>query len=297
MEKNNKLSLSESIPSDIQQHEDAVLKISMQFFAEELLPYLGIQGKVVSFAPTELIHLELQKLFQDFNFIMEDGTWKHFEFQSTNEGLDGLKRFRTYEAVTSYQYKVQVETYVLFSGNIKNPMTKFTEGINTYRIHPIIMKHKNADELLAGLEAKLKNREPVTKEELVPLVLCPLMSGKTSQKERINKAYHITHRATKVSKEYISKIEAMIYAMADKFLDAIDLEKMKEEIAMTRLGQMIWEDGLKAGEERGERRGKAEGKLFAYIEMIRDGFISIKDASLRLGITEEELHNILKDSN
>lgn len=40
---------------------------------------------IVSFAPTELVHLELQKLFQDFNFIMEDGTWKHFEFQSKNE--------------------------------------------------------------------------------------------------------------------------------------------------------------------------------------------------------------------
>lgn len=34
----------------------------------------------------------------------------------------------------------------------------------------------------------------------------------------------------------------MLYAMADKFLDAVDLEKLKEEIAMTRLGQMIWED-------------------------------------------------------
>ena len=35
----------------------------------------------------------------------------------------------------------------------------------------------------------------------------------------------------------------MLYAMADKFLDAMDLEKLKEEISMTRLGQMIWEDG------------------------------------------------------
>ena len=38
--------------SGIQQHEDAVLKTSMQFFADELLPYFNIKGKVVSFAPT-----------------------------------------------------------------------------------------------------------------------------------------------------------------------------------------------------------------------------------------------------
>ena len=85
----------------------------------------------------------------------------------------------------------------------------------------------------------------------------------------------------------------MIYAMADKFLDAIDLEKMKEEIAMTRLGQMIWEDGVKKGEERGEAKGKAT----AYIEMIHDGFISIIDAAVRLGITEEDLEKLLNNSN
>lgn len=293
MEKQNKTLSSGHHVSGIQQHEDAVLKTSMQFFADELFPYFGIKGKVVSFAPTELVHLELQKLFQDFNFVMEDGTWKHFEFQSTNEGLDGLKRFRTYEALTSYQHKVKVETYVLFSGNIKNPMTEFTEGFNTYRIQPIIMQHKNADELLARLEQKLKNGEKLTKKDLVPLALCPLMSGKTTQKERISKAYGITRNARDVDKEDVQKIEAMIYAMADKFLDAIDLEKMKEEIAMTRLGQMIWEDGLKEGEERGKTCGKTEGKTAAYIEMIHDGFISIKDAAIRLDITEEELKKLL----
>lgn len=174
---------------------------------------------------------------------MEDGTWKHFEFQSTNEGLKGLKRFRVYEALTSYQYDVAVETYVLFSGNIKNPMIEFTEGRNTYRITPIIMQDKNADELLETLEQKQKNNELITKEDLVPLVLCPLMSGKTSQKERINRAYHITKNTPDINKEDKDKLEAMLYAMADKFLDAVDLEKLKEEISMTILGQMIWEDG------------------------------------------------------
>lgn len=34
--------------------------------------------------PTEEIHLELRKGFEDFNYLMEDDTIKHFEFQSTN---------------------------------------------------------------------------------------------------------------------------------------------------------------------------------------------------------------------
>ena len=288
MEENIKKEMSGESISGIQQHEDAVLKISMQFFADELLPYFKIEGKVLSFAPTELIHLELKKMFQDFNFIMEDGTWKHFEFQSRNEGLDGLKRFRVYEAVASYQNKAEITTYVLFSGNIQNPMTEFSEGINTYRIKPIIMKHWNADDLLQNLEEKQQTGIPITKEDLVPIVLCPLMSGESSQKERINKAYRITRNITEVKEEDINRIEAMLYAMADKFLDSVDLDKLKEEIAMTRLGQMIWEDG--------ERKGREEGKASAYLEMIKAGYITETEAAKRLNISDKELKKLLEES-
>ena len=239
--KNNK----EQEISSYTQQEDASLKISMQFFADELLPYLGIKGKVVAFAPTELVHLELQKLFQDFNLIMEDGTWKHFEFQSTNEGLIGLKRMRVYEAMTSYQYKVEVTTYVLFSGNIKNPMTEFTEGENTYKIHPIIMRNRNADVLISELQCKVEAGKAVTREELVPLVLCLLMEGSMSQKDRVKAAYKITRKVNTVAKEEIEKIEAVIYAMADKFLDSVSKEEILEEISMTELGQMMIDKGRK----------------------------------------------------
>lgn len=286
MEKNKKELPRGYQTTDIGQHEDGVLKTSMQFFAEELLPYFNVEGRVVSFAPTELVHLELQKLFQDFNFIMEDGTWKHFEFQSTNEGVVGLKRFRAYEALTSYQYKVVVETYVLFSGNIKNPMTEFTEGYNTYRIKPIIMQHKDADELLGKLEVKQKIGEVIIKEDLVPLALCPLMGGKSSHKERISKAFYFIHNAKEIKKDDKDKIEAILYAMADKFLEAIDLKKLKEEIAMTRLGQMIWEDGLAEGETK--------GRVAAFLEMIQDGLITLKDAAQRLNMTQEEVEALLK---
>ena len=232
-----------SMPSDAQQQEDGALKTNMQFFADELLPYLNIPGKVVGFGPTELVHLDIQKLYQDFNLVMEDGSWKHFEFQSTNEGLAGLKRFRAYEALTSYQHKVEVSTYVLYSGMIKKPMTEFTEGFNTYRVHPIIMQDENADQLIAELQRKIDAGEPLTKQDIVPLTLCPLMGGRMTQKERIKAAYAITRQATDVSPEEIRKIEAVIYAMADKFLESMDLKEIMEDISMTRLGQMLVDKG------------------------------------------------------
>lgn len=228
------------------QIEDAALKTTMQFFADELLPYFNIEGKVVGFGPTELVRLELQKLFQDFNLIMDDGSWKHFEFQSTNGGDKDLKRFRTYEAATSYQQNVDIYTYVLYSGQIDNPITELKTGFNTYRIQPIIMKGKRVEEVFDNINAKMIANIPLTKEDLVPLTLCTIMGGEMSLKDRVIKAFSITN-SVKESLPEAEKIEAVVYAMAEKFMDSVTIEQLKEAVGMTRLGQMMYNDGVKEG--------------------------------------------------
>lgn len=268
------------------QHEDAALKTAMHFFAEELLPFWGIEGKVVGFAPTEQVHLEIQKLYQDTNLIMEDGSWKHFEFQSKNEGLAGLKRFRQYEATASRQYGVSVITYVLFSGKIQNPMTEFTEGINTYRIIPIIMKKENAYIFLKELLEKKNAEKPITREELVRLTLCPLMGGEIGIKQRLQIACEITRGETAVTKEEIQKIEAVIYAMADKFLEGLDMEEFVEGMKMTRLGEMLVKEG--------EIKGKQEGMNEKETEIIKNLLGVLDDEVLmeRLHISKERLEEV-----
>ena len=263
--------------NDYSQQEDAALKTAMQFFATDLLPFFQISGSVKGIAPTELISLELKKLFQDFNLIMEDGSWKHFEFQSKNEGLAGLKRFRTYEALTSYQHKVPVTTYVLFSGNIKNPMTSFTEGINTYKVAPIIMKRHNADRLIRKLQRKLKSKKELAKTDLVPLTLCLLMGGKMSLQDRVTEAFHIIRNATHLSYEDRSHMESVLYLMADKFLEPSVLNKLKEDLHMTQLGQMLVDWGIEQGIEQGIQKG-AEQKTQEFIIN-----------ALKLGLSDEDI--------
>ncbi len=271
------------------QHEDAAMKVMMQFFAEELLPYFGIAGSVIRPAPTEIVQLELHKYYEDFNLVMEDGSWKHFEFQSKNGGLDDLKRFRVYEANLSYQHKVPVTTYVLFSGRIKKPMTEFTEGLNTYRIWPIIMRDKNADQEIDALWTKLRAGEILTKEDLIPLALIPLMDGEMSQKERILASFEIMRESRMLSEDLdcIEKLEAVIYTMAEKFLENIDMEDVREGVAMTRLGQMLINEGIDEGKREGRKEGRKEGRENATLDSIRN----LMDT---LMFTAEEAMNALK---
>lgn len=104
-----------------QPFEDRALKFAAQFFGKELLPAMGVKGKVKGVAPTEQIHLQMKSFMEDFNFEMEDGSWRHFEFESDAITESDLRRFRAYEAVTSFYYGVEVQTYVICtaSGKIK----------------------------------------------------------------------------------------------------------------------------------------------------------------------------------
>ena len=182
---------------------------------------------------------------------MENVTWKHFEFQSENGGKKDLKRFRTYEALTSYQYNIEVTTYVLYSGKIKNPMVSYTEGINTYQVIPIIMQNKDADELLIRLQEKIKEGSLIQKEDIVPLSVCFLMGGKSSLKDRAKKACKIIRSAEHICPVDIQKIEAVLYIMAEKFLDSLSMEEFREDMRMTKLGQMLVNDGKKEERENG----------------------------------------------
>ena len=42
----------------------------------------------------------------------------------------------------------------------------------------------------------------------------------------------------------------MIYTMADKFLDPFSMEDLKAVVKMTRLGQMLVNDGIQQGAEK-----------------------------------------------
>lgn len=280
------------------QQEDAVMKTMMQYFAEELLPYLGIEGNAVSIAPTELVSLEIRKMYQDFNLVMADGTWKHFEFQSTNEGIPGLRRFRSYEALASYQHQVSITTYVLYSGKVKKPVTELTEGVNTYRIVPIIMADKDAGKLISDLKVKIETGQTITKDALIQLALCPLMGGDMEIKERIMAAYAITEEATGIDPEEVGKIEAVIYAMADKFLESVDMEEFKEGMKMTRIGQMLIEEGKREAREEARLEVREEAKHEAKLESAKS-LIDLLDERViaeRLGLELEVVRQLKVES-
>ena len=128
-------------------------------------------------------------------------------------------------------------------------MTKYSD----IKHEDLIMKKaisiydRDGDIVIQEVEEKLNNNIEVTKQDLIALTFTPIMSGKLSKLDKIIKSIRLVK---KIDNEYRYDVESMLYAFADKFLDGKDLEKVKEEISMTKLGEMLVEDGIKKGEKK-----------------------------------------------
>ena len=90
-----------------------------------------------------------------------------------------------------------------------------------------------------------------TEDDIAQLGMTPLMGGQMSRKDKIKEGILI-------AKEERNDM-AVLYTLADKFLDGIELDEIKEAMVMTRLGQMILDDGIRIGELRGREAGINEG--------------------------------------
>ena len=135
-------------------------------------------------------------------------------------------------------------------------MAEFTEGVNAYRIVPITMQSRNADQVIRELQEKQECGGELTKEDLVPLTLCLLMGGDMSQKDRVEEAYRITRDAGSVGQDEQDKIEAVLYIMADKFLEYAEKKELMEAVGMTELGQLLVNRGIEQGIEQGSEQEK-----------------------------------------
>lgn len=237
-------------------YEDMIMKRAMDIFAEEGLKFFGIDKKVKDTGTTEIVVLEIKNMLMDYTFLMEDDSYIHFEFQTTNKGIEDLRRFRTYEALLNFQTGKDVVTYVVYSGDIKNPLSGYESGINHYKINAITMADKDGDEIFNTIINKINNKEELSKQDIISLTFTPIMGGKVSKSEKIINAIRVVKD---IDKDYRYDVESILYAFASKFLEGKDLEKVREEIKMTELGKSLIKEGKQENSIEIAKRAIKEG--------------------------------------
>ena len=274
-----------------EQLEDRVMKTAAQYFGEDLLPYLGIKGRIRRIAPTEHIHLEARRLEEDFNFEMQDGSYRHLEFESDRISTKDLRRFREYEAFIGMSFDAPVSTIVICTANVKKRKTELVNGDSVFRIQVIYLKDRNGDRILRWLDKRRAKGKPIGAKRLLPLLLTPLMSGELPLEERICRGLDLLRcEEAGIEKDTRRKMETILYALAVKLLDGNTLEKVKEKFGMTLLGEMLVADGMR----KGMQEGMQKGLQIKLISMVRKKMLRGYDPAQIADVLEEEPEKVEK---
>ena len=150
----------------------------------------------------------------------------------------------------SHQTGRDVVTYVIYSGNIKNPSNNLQTGINEYKVNSISMANKDGDKIYNDIVEKI------------------------STIDKILKAINIVKD---IDNKYRLDVESILYAFANKFLTGKDLERVKEELRMTELGKSLIQEGLDKGIKQGIEKGKEEGKAELLIKQLMKKFKKVPE--------------------
>ena len=123
------------------------------------------------------------------------------------------------------------------------------------------------------------------------------MSGSFSKKDAIKEGILLTKQFKTITAE---KTTAMLYALADKFLDGDELVEIMEVLRMTRLGQMLVEEGREEGRQEGREEGRQEGREEGHEEsrteiilnMLSKNQFSFEEIAELVGVTVEKVEEI-----
>ena len=259
----------------ITNYEDLIMKRAMDVFAEDGLKFFGIDKKVKELGPTELVVLESKNLHMDYTFLMEDDTYIHFEFQTTNKNISDLRRFRAYEALLSHQTGKDVVTYVIYSSNIINVNDTLETGINKFKVNTISMASKNGDDVFKNVSDKISKGISLSKDDIISLSFSPIMGGQVSKLDRILNTIKLLKD---IDITYRHDVESIIYTFANKFLSGKDLERVKEELKVTELGKSLIDEGKKEKAIEIAKKAILKGMDNETIQDLTD--LSIEDIEL-----------------
>lgn len=221
--------------------EDIIMKNVFDLLKGDALQFFGIDKKIVARARTEVNFVELKTNFDDNVYLLEDGTLIHLEFQTTNK-KDDIYRFMVSDAFLAFKERKPVRTIVIYSSDIANAPSNLDIGSITYKIDTFYMVAFDGDVIYNNIVEKVSRHEKLTKQDLMSIVLLPIMRSKDDKVTRIKNCIELSKRIEDTAD--LLQIQAMLYLMAEKFVNETELEKVKEMISMMPIMEMITNDTL-----------------------------------------------------
>jgi transcription termination factor NusB len=218
------------------------MKSIMELFRGDAVKFFGIDKCVLSVAPTELYHIQVQKNINDWVLYADDDSYIHFEFQSDYSKKD-LTRFMVSDAMLYYNEGKPIKTIVVYSADIEETITTLDADSITYQVDAFHMSKLDGDQTYESIKTKIDAGDQLTKQDLMSIVFLTLMKNSVDKATRIEQSVELSKKLSNHDEQ--AQIQAMLGLLAEKFIkDPDELKRLKELISMGIIAEMIRDDAM-----------------------------------------------------
>ncbi len=124
----------------------------------------------------------------------------------------------------------------------------------TLRIEQAFIARLPGEELIQRIAHKLERKQNLTEEELMQLAILPLAGKGAKEKRRwIEKVIKLARQIEK-EPDQIFVLTGLLVS-TDKFIDGESAETIRRLLDMTKVGRMLFEEGLEEGIGKGIEKG------------------------------------------
>lgn len=256
------------------QNKDVASKVTGEALVGRSLSPFGLpELKIVGILPTNLPTVESNELRLDNLFLLQDGAIAIIDYES-DYSQENFVKYLGYIARVVRRYSMQkhlnelkkIKIVVIYTADVERACSIYDlEGV-IVKVENAFLVNLNTEEICEKLKTRISCKQALNEEELLQLMVLPLtVKGKQAKQNMIVKAVELA-KGIKVRNQAIQALAGLL-TFTDKVIDETYRERIKEELEMTQVGKMIFDDGLQQGVKEGMEQGKKFGAEYKIVEL------------------------------
>lgn len=265
------------------QNKDIEFKILSESYRERSFEAYGLKlPRIKEVLPTNLPAVSANERRMDNLFLLEDETYALVDYESADAVKDRIKYMDYISRVTRRLYEESgkipvIKMIVIYTGDVEEAADQFQVGCMTLQMEQVFVSHLPAEEIYQRVSHKLGCGERLTEQELMQLIILPLAErGLEKKQKRIEQVIGLVKQIGDEQEQRL--VFSGLLVITDKFISRADAEEIRREITMTKVGRLIFEDGLMEGEKK--------QRVIAVANMIK---LDIPEKKILTMYSEEDL--------
>jgi len=277
------------------QNKDIEFKLLSETFKEKSFEAYGLNlPRIKKVLPTNLPEISANEKRLDNLFLLEDDTVAIVDYESEDKISNRVKYVSYIARIMERYCKTKEEIpnlrmIVIYTGDVEHADKEFKTECFTLNIEQVFVSHLPDEEIYQKIKRKLENREKLTEQELMRLIILPLApKGNVNKQKRVEEVIELAKMLENEQEQAF--VIAGILVCSDKFIDREYAKGIRRYLSMTKVFQILEEEKQEAIiQER--RLATMEEKHQTAARMIRKGMTEeiIMEIS---GLTREEISKV-----